>query len=176
MQRLDTGGASSDTVESSSMQELARIVSVLNSSGVEYRLAADDDEAIEDDDDDPDYVDVDEGEDDEEGEDEDEEVEDDMFLTSAYPASRQQAPPSGSWYQKVTEPQETGMSLLMNGEYGRIRHQVKSRSDNRNVARTLLDRQSAIRPICREDIAAVCLMAAVELFLIHCVAEHLAQL
>ncbi|OSD03189.1 WD40 repeat-like protein [Trametes coccinea BRFM310] len=58
------------------------------------------------------------------------------------------------WWPKITEPQEEGMSLLMSGEFGRVQHQLKSRSGYKNVARNLLNRSTSARPTYREDITS----------------------
>ncbi|KAJ3010959.1 hypothetical protein NUW54_g2323 [Trametes sanguinea] len=58
------------------------------------------------------------------------------------------------WWPKITEPQEEGMSLLMSGEFGRVQHQLKSRSGYKNVARNLLNRATSARPTYREDITS----------------------
>lgn len=47
------------------------------------------------------------------------------------------------------------MSLLMSGEFGRVQHQLKSRSGYKNVARNLLNRSTSARPTYREDITSV---------------------
>lgn len=66
-----------------------------------------------------------------------------------------QVGPHGHWYEEVTEPKEQGLALLNGGEFGRVGHQVKSRANDNNVARTLLRRGAQVRPIPREDITSV---------------------
>lgn len=63
--------------------------------------------------------------------------------------------PHGKWHDDVTEPKQEGLSLLYSGEFGRIRHQTKSRNKDANVARFLLNRGTKLRPVPREDFAAV---------------------
>ncbi|KAI0639524.1 WD40 repeat-like protein [Trametes polyzona] len=104
------------------------------------------DETLEDDDNDPDYVD----EDDVDGDDDDEEEEISYFSMG----SRTRFDRSRDWWPKITKPQEEGLSLLMDGEFGRVRHQLDSRSGRKNVARKLFSRNLGARPTYREDIAS----------------------
>ncbi|KAI0651973.1 WD40 repeat-like protein [Trametes meyenii] len=61
---------------------------------------------------------------------------------------------SNDWWPKVKEPQQEGLSLLMRGDFGRVRHQITSRSGSRNVARSLLNRGTSARPVPKEDITS----------------------
>ncbi|KAH8099280.1 WD40 repeat-like protein [Cristinia sonorae] len=87
-----------------------------------------------------------EGEDDED-EDDEEYIEDD----DEYPHYTGEA---GKWFEEVKEPKPEGLKLLNGGEFGRIGHQIKSRANDNNVARSLLQRRSLVRPMPKEDIAA----------------------
>lgn len=90
-----------------------------------------------------------EGDDDMDGiEDDDEE---DMYGYESVPVA------PGKWHEEVKEPKEEGLSLLFNGEFGRIKHQIRSRNKDGNAARFLLNRGSKIRPSYREDMACVSL-------------------
>ena len=62
---------------------------------------------------------------------------------------------SEGWYPMITEPTMEGLKLLMSGEFGRLRHQLKSRKLDNNIAKAALDRGTRIRPSFKEDIAAV---------------------
>ncbi|CDO75481.1 hypothetical protein BN946_scf184935.g17 [Trametes cinnabarina] len=98
---------------------------------------------VDDEENDPDYVDEEE-----EDEDEDEVIE--YWGVGAHT----QWDRTRDWWPQVTEPKEEGMSLLMSGEFGRVLHQLKSRSERKNVARNLLNRATSARPTYREDIAS----------------------
>ncbi|KAI0825009.1 WD40 repeat-like protein [Trametes gibbosa] len=101
-------------------------------------------EEVEEDDGDEDYVDEDEEE--EEGSDDD----DGYFNSGAY--SRSGRP--RNWWPEIKEPQEEGLSLLMNGEFGRVGHQVNSRNGRKNVSRSLFNRSMSARPTYKEDITS----------------------
>ena len=60
------------------------------------------------------------------------------------------------WYPQIKEPTKEGLKLLMSGEFGRLRHQLKSRKRDNNIAKVALDRGTRVRPSFKEDIAAVC--------------------
>ncbi|THH00690.1 hypothetical protein EW026_g1895 [Hermanssonia centrifuga] len=85
-------------------------------------------------------------EEDEEEEEELDEDDDDMFGYYNDPIS------NGRWYEEVKQPKQEGMSLLFSGEFGRIRHQIRSRNEKSNVASILLNRGTKIRPTYKEDL------------------------
>lgn len=53
--------------------------------------------------------------------------------------------PGGKWFDEVKEPKREGLSLLYNGEFGRIRHQTQSRNKGANIAKILLSRGTKLR-------------------------------
>lgn len=79
----------------------------------------------------------------------DEDDDEDMYGYERVPMHR------GKRHDEVREPQEAGMSLLFSGEFGRIKHQIRSRNKDGNMAKMLLSRGSKLRPAQREDLAAV---------------------
>ncbi|KAI9507805.1 WD40-repeat-containing domain protein [Russula earlei] len=56
------------------------------------------------------------------------------------------------WFPPVTEPQEAGLKLLKNGEFGRIGVEAWSRKGSANVSKTILSRRSKLRPTPKQDI------------------------
>lgn len=58
-------------------------------------------------------------------------------------------------FKKVTEPQADGLGLLMSGEFGRVKHQYRSRSKNKNVSKLLMNRATKVRPEYPEDLVSV---------------------
>ncbi|KAJ3557114.1 hypothetical protein NM688_g1646 [Phlebia brevispora] len=107
--------------------------------------------SLEDEDDEDDGVyqpGQDEDEDDElEGiDDEDDDI--DMYGYQSIPTNVH-----GRWHEEVKEPKDAGLSLLYSGEFGRIKHQIRSRNKDGNVAKFLLSSRSKVRPPQREDIA-----------------------
>lgn len=106
---------------------------------------------------DPDFH-PDEGEnEDEEDEDEDEDGEDLDEMEDAFDDEEDElmGAERGKWHDVVKEPKPEGLSLLYSGEFGRIRHQTKSRTKSTNVARSLLNRGTKLRPTTREDLCTV---------------------
>lgn len=97
---------------------------------------------LEDEEDDEDYEDV------EGGVDEDDEDDDDYDY---FPV----AGAHGKWFEDVKEPKKEGLELLMGGGFGRIGHQLKSRSNQSSVCQALSGFRSRLRPIPREDTTAV---------------------
>ncbi|THH33102.1 hypothetical protein EUX98_g1080 [Antrodiella citrinella] len=89
-----------------------------------------------------------EDEDDDEYRPEDDDDEDYEYMPAAPPG------PHGRWFEEVKDPKEQGLALLHGGEFGRIGHQLKSRANDNNIARTLLRRGAQVRPVPREDIAS----------------------
>ncbi|KAI0686011.1 WD40-repeat-containing domain protein [Cytidiella melzeri] len=63
-------------------------------------------------------------------------------------------PSYGAFHAPVKEPKPEGLALLYSGEFGRIRHQLRMRNGDSNVARLLLNRGARLRPSPREDLAA----------------------
>ena len=61
------------------------------------------------------------------------------------------------WWPKITKPEKKGLELLFGGEFGRIQHQIQTRSGRHNVARGLLSSGLGSRPTRKEDITSVCL-------------------
>lgn len=59
------------------------------------------------------------------------------------------------WYPEVKEPKPEGLSLLMSGEFGRLRHQLDSRMKDNNMSKLLLNRGTRIRPTPKEDMVSV---------------------
>lgn len=104
----------------------------------EYRPGQDDDEDMDE------NMDVDELD-----EDEDDEDDEDMYGYITGPAVR------GTWHEEVKEPKEAGLSLLFSGEFGRIRHQIKTRNKDGSAAKFWLNSRSQLRPTSREDAACV---------------------
>lgn len=96
-----------------------------------------------------------------EGEDEEEEEEEEEDYEDYYGSNGGDWDRSTNWFDEVKKPKEEGMSLLMSGEYGRLKHQLDSRTKKTNLARTLLNRGERTRPIYREDMASVCTMDSV---------------
>lgn len=114
------------------------------------------------DDGDEEYIDVEEGDEDEEGEEDevmdidgdfDDDEEADLFGYRVITGHAHT--PNRRWHEEVTEPKEAGLSLLFSGEFGRIQHQLRSRSKAGNVARLLLNRGSKVRLPPREDYVSV---------------------
>jgi len=58
------------------------------------------------------------------------------------------------WYPEVKEPKPEGLSLLMSGEFGRLRHQLDSRMKDNNMSKLLLNRGTRIRPTPKEDMVS----------------------
>ena len=130
-------------------------------------------EIVDDEDDDPNYHPgqeedntLDQGQDEDEDEDEDGmldaeeldiDIDDDWEDTgNAGRGWNQSLPPRQRYYSEpVTKPQPAGVALLYSGEFGRIKHQTRTRNKDNNIARTLLDRGSKLRPSTREDITTV---------------------
>ena len=106
----------------------------------EYQPGEDEDEEDIDEDMEADELDEDEEEDDE-----------DMIF--GYMAAH--SIPGKRWHEEVKEPKEAGMSLLFSGEFGRIRHQIKSRNKDGSAAKFWLNSRSKLRPTYREDAACV---------------------
>ena len=110
---------------------------------------------LQDDDEDPDYQEGEDQDEEDEGEfvpdemDEDDEEEEDMFGYQTVPTSQVK------WHQEVKEPKEAGLSLLFSGEFGRIKHQIRSRHKDGDVSRLLLNRSTKARPSPREDLTCV---------------------
>ncbi len=125
-----------------SIEDLQRLMAIFGAGGAGSRTAELLNEDPEDDDDDPDYIE----------EDEDDETEVNYLGTGAHYARFDR---SRNWWPKITEPTEQGLSLLLNGEFGRVRHQVDSRSGRKNVTRSLFNRGLSARPTYKEDIASV---------------------
>ncbi len=98
--------------------------------------------SLDEDDEDEDYED-DDGMGDEDDEDDDEY---DYYPVAGTP---------GRLFEDVKEPKEEGLELLMGGGFGRIGHQLKSRSDQNSICKVLSGSRSRLRPIPREDTAAV---------------------
>ncbi|KAG6380983.1 WD40-repeat-containing domain protein [Boletus reticuloceps] len=72
---------------------------------------------------------------------------DDEYLTGS-PWHRQ-------WYPPHTEPQKTGVELLMGGEFGRVSDKLRSNKGSKNVSRLLLDRSRNPRGILsREELSS----------------------
>lgn len=86
------------------------------------------------------------------GEDEDEEDEEDEDYSYSMEPNWDR---SRDWYPKVIEPKKEGLLLLMNGEFGRLQHQIKSRTKDNNIAKLLLNRGTRPRPTPKEDLASV---------------------
>ena len=112
----------------------------------------------DDDENDPDFelVEDDDGLDDEDAEameeyeeDEDEEEEGDML------EDQQALVVPGKWHEEVKEPKQEGLSLLFSGEFGRLKHQIRSRNKDGDVSKMFLNRGTKIRPPVREDFASV---------------------
>lgn len=132
-------------------------------------------EIVDDEDDDPDYHPgqeegnmLDEGEDDDEDEDDDgmldaDDIDDDWEDSgNAGRGWNQSLPQRQKYYHEpVTKPQPAGLALLYSGEFGRIEHQTRTRNKDNNIARTLLNRGSKLRPSPREDITTVRPLVAV---------------
>ncbi|KAH9835897.1 WD40-repeat-containing domain protein [Rhodofomes roseus] len=57
------------------------------------------------------------------------------------------------WWPEIKEPKKEGLQLLMGGEFGRLKHQLKSRKKDNNIARLALNRGTRIRPAYKEDLA-----------------------
>ncbi|KAI0931267.1 hypothetical protein AcW1_001283 [Taiwanofungus camphoratus] len=85
------------------------------------------------------------------GEDEDEEDEEDEDYSYSMEPNWDR---SRDWYPKVIEPKKEGLLLLMNGEFGRLQHQIKSRTKDNNIAKLLLNRGTRPRPTPKEDLAS----------------------
>ncbi|KAI9570371.1 WD40 repeat-like protein [Boletus coccyginus] len=82
---------------------------------------------------------------DDEDEDEDAGSDDDEYLTSSH-WNRQ-------WCLPHSEPQKTGVELLMSGEFGRVGNKLRSKKGSRNVSRLLLDRSCKPRgTLAREEL------------------------
>jgi DDB1- and CUL4-associated factor 11 len=162
MRRLEAGGVSEREPGNLNDEDFGRVFSELVRSGA--IILADDDEN------DPDYQPEQDEEDEEpegeeaEGEgldaeieysdqaDDDDDDEDNIFGYGwSLPTESH-----GKWHDAVKEPSPEGLSLLYSGQFGRIKHQTRSRNKDNNVARVLLNRGSKLRPIPKEDIAAVC--------------------
>ncbi|KAI0073704.1 WD40 repeat-like protein [Panus rudis PR-1116 ss-1] len=80
-----------------------------------------------------------------------EEEEDDEDDYGYYPPHDAEAE---SIFEDVAEPQQAGLELLQSGEFGRVGHQYKSRDQENNIAKTLMDRGTKLRPTPREDVAS----------------------
>ena len=87
-------------------------------------------------------------------EDGDDDDEDDSYYTYGSPAQLRPWD-RRDWWPKVTKPEKAGLELLFGGEFGRIQHQIKSRSGNHNIARKIVSRRLGPRPTRKEDIASV---------------------
>ncbi|GBE77655.1 WD40 repeat-like protein [Sparassis crispa] len=61
---------------------------------------------------------------------------------------------SRNWYDRVTKPKKEGLSLLFDGEFGRLKHQIDSRNKDNNVAKLLLNRGARTRLPPKEDLAS----------------------
>ncbi|KAI0094186.1 WD40-repeat-containing domain protein [Irpex rosettiformis] len=88
--------------------------------------------------------------DNDEEDDDDDDEEEDVF-GSGWGRSRSQQH-STYHHDPVTEPQPGGLSLLYSGEFGRIKHQTKTRNKDNNIARILQNRGAKLRPSTREDL------------------------
>ncbi|KAJ6520392.1 WD40-repeat-containing domain protein [Mycena sanguinolenta] len=61
----------------------------------------------------------------------------------------------GSYFRKVTEPQEAGVKLIHSGEFGRVGPKIRSRRNDLNIAKQLRARASQARPrFYKEDYTA----------------------
>ena len=109
----------------------------------------------DEDEDDPDYELVEEDEDEDEDVDM-EEYEDDDEDTNGHGYHQLPSIP-GKWHEEVKEPKPEGLALLYSGEFGRLRHQIRSRNKEGDVSKLFLNRGSRIRPPVREDFTAVSL-------------------
>ncbi|KAF8560152.1 WD40 repeat-like protein [Imleria badia] len=59
------------------------------------------------------------------------------------------------WYPPHTEPQQSGVELLMNGEFGRLGNKLRSIKGSRSVSRLLLDRSHNPRgTLSREELSS----------------------
>ncbi|KAF8445715.1 WD40 repeat-like protein [Boletus edulis BED1] len=75
---------------------------------------------------------------------EDDQVDDDDEYLTGSPWHRQ-------WYPPHTEPQKTGVELLMSGEFGRVSNKLRSNKGSKNVSRLLLDRSCNPRGILSKE-------------------------
>ena len=119
------------------------------------QLIADGTVVLQDDneEDDPDYQ-MEEEEDDDEEIDEMDDDDDDEETYGHHHVHH--APHHHNWFEEVKEPKPEGMALLFSGEFGRIKHQIRSRSKAGNVSKILLRNRNRVRPTAREDVASVC--------------------
>ncbi|KZT74971.1 WD40 repeat-like protein [Daedalea quercina L-15889] len=60
---------------------------------------------------------------------------------------------SEGWFPQIKEPTKEGLKLLMGGEFGRLKHQLKSRKKDNNIAKLALNRGARVRPMYKEDLA-----------------------
>jgi WD repeat-containing protein 23 len=125
-----------------SLQELSRLLG-----GAAASFGRIPTQPVENEESDPDYVDEEEEEDDNEDY--------DQYHGAAH-----------QWFPAVTEPQEDGLNLLINGEFGRVGQRLETIRNNINVTKLLRDRGRMARPSnYKEDIASVSLSTYLPTFL-----------
>ncbi|KAI0778307.1 WD40 repeat-like protein [Trametes elegans] len=144
LQNIDAVGADGERITATlSSEDLSRILTVFGAGSGGHGAAELVSHEEEDDEEDAEYMDEDE----EDAEEDDEAIYYGSGAHTHWDRNRE-------WWPEITEPQEEGLSLLINGEFGRVQHQLKSRKGQRNVARSLFNRTLSARPTYREDIAS----------------------
>ncbi|KAI0347678.1 WD40 repeat-like protein [Trametopsis cervina] len=95
--------------------------------------------------------DEEEDEEDEDDDDDEEDDDDEYGYGWDHPAG-----PNRRWHPEVKDPKPAGLALLCSGDFGRVAHQTRSRSQgtNKNLARLLGERAVRLRPTPREDLVS----------------------
>jgi WD repeat-containing protein 23 len=127
------GGRGPVRLPAITLQDLARLMSVGAATRIGNNRVTIQPEDEEDEEDDGDYM-----------EEDDEDV---------YSPSHQ----STQWFPPVTEPQQAGLDLLASGEFGRVGVKHRTRRNNLNISRSVLNQFYQPIPIpSREDTQSVC--------------------
>lgn len=131
--RHESRGQRTVSLSGITLQDLSRLLGGVSAgAGLSARLAADDEYEPMDDDDD------------------DEETGEDAY----YDSFRQSA--QKHWFPPVTEPQKAGTELLTGGEFGRVANKLRSRKNNLNVTKFILNRTGRPHPsTLKEDYTGV---------------------